>query len=1348
MAQEDIIFYLDADGTAALNAIDAIIASLDALKAALEEVAASVDALTNLDKSLQDLVASTQAADAGAQQLATTLDQDAQSSTTASDAILQLNQALAALDDDLINTALESDVAAQAVDALAVSAGMTAQEADALSQALINEATADLNAVAASDALAAAADNVAAAMATEAEELALAEEMLLTAGDTAANFGVSEESLAQALDMTSAALQQQQASVIAVTDAWANLQAVMDHYFGSEAEVAAETEATTASMAAEGAMFSADAINLIILTTALSAAAGGFLQMGISAQDAIAHVIGLADPTLQEAQNAGVLAQYIQQLSSDSIQFGVSLDQAAQGLYHVISSGFQTADAMVILRLSMEASSATGAKMDQVSTALTSILKAYSLSASDAALITNQMTSAVVAGNQEFSTFVGIAGPLAAVAARTGVSFAEVAAAEATMTQINPRVRQDAQNLEHLMETLAYKTDKMAAAAQALGLNFDKTKFQSMDLIDKLTYLSQVAGGDTTAAFQALLTDQTSARAAFMVLSDAGNNYRKILEQIITSTNALDTAFQASEATITASLNHISAGLSVLAYQLIVLATPAAQAVLDGISNAIVFLSQHMEVLLPIAVALATTIAVLLVGSLFALIGFLGLILGPVATFSLVLGGLAGVGTAVAIVINQFGADILKIFPGLQDTWNLIRQIGVEISGAFTTAINGAGKAIQQFGAWVNQWITPPIITATNNIINFSNRLIADGITAVQKFTTDLKPFADFIAQNIVPQLSSFILWITNLAVTISQNLDPILQALKPILAALAIAFAPLATEAVLTSIAFLADLIPAIITAAGSFLGVLLPAIGTVLTGAIFPIIGAFVAANSVFILIGAAIAVIVAAFIALYNSSAPVRQVISAVILNFMNLWNILVAQLRPIWDQLVSTFNTQLVPAWQHFMTAIQPLIPVLQQIGMVIGGIIVAAVVILIAIIAGLINALAAIISGIVQFFGGVIQVISGIIQIIMAAIKIIIGAVTGDQKAVQQGWAQMWQGVLDIGSGIWNMIVGLFKTFIGAIVGFVSGFITSIVNFFQNLSNTLVGHSIIPDMITAIVTAFTTFFANIINAVQAWVAGIIAFFVNLYTTTVQKITLMVTQIAAIIATMITNILVAIKTFVTNVITSFTNLVTQAYNTINQLPAKIGGIFTALAKSALTWGADIVKNIASGIAGAIHFVTDAVGKVTAAISGALHFSKPDFGPLANSDQWMPDFGNMLSRTLSDQAGKVGTAAAKVASSIAMVAPTGSDLTGLSGSSSSSSNPVVQVLLAILSELQSQRNNRGTIGHSTPSTSIGTVNQQFGGTGGSSVGAGQMYQQLNVLAGLAQEYGDRGAIAGIGV
>ena len=75
-------------------------------------------------------------------------------------------------------------------------------------------------------------------------------------------------------------------------------------------------------------------------------------------------------------------------------------------------------------------------------------------------------------------------------------------------------------------------------------------------------------------------------------------------------------------------------------------------------------------------------------------------------------------------------------------------------------------------------------------------------------------------------------------------------------------------------------------------------------------------------------------------------------------------------------------------------------------------------------------------------------------------------------------------------------------------------------------------------------------------------------------------------------------------------------------VNGFIAAINWIKT-LPSKALQWGADFVQGLINGIKSKISGVVNAVKGVGNKIKSFLHFSRPDTGPLADYEGWMPDF-----------------------------------------------------------------------------------------------------------------------------
>ena len=89
---------------------------------------------------------------------------------------------------------------------------------------------------------------------------------------------------------------------------------------------------------------------------------------------------------------------------------------------------------------------------------------------------------------------------------------------------------------------------------------------------------------------------------------------------------------------------------------------------------------------------------------------------------------------------------------------------------------------------------------------------------------------------------------------------------------------------------------------------------------------------------------------------------------------------------------------------------------------------------------------------------------------------------------------------------------------------------------------------------------------------------------------------------------------------------------------------------LISGAFSWGKDLVGNLVAGVKSKIQDVKSAASSVGQSIKDFLHFSKPDKGPLADIDTWMPDMMGLLTRGIEDNLGTIQSAAGSAAGVIA--------------------------------------------------------------------------------------------------
>ena len=215
--------------------------------------------------------------------------------------------------------------------------------------------------------------------------------------------------------------------------------------------------------------------------------------------------------------------------------------------------------------------------------------------------------------------------------------------------------------------------------------------------------------------------------------------------------------------------------------------------------------------------------------------------------------------------------------------------------------------------------------------------------------------------------------------------------------------------------------------------------------------------------------------------------------------DMFNNLFEQLRPLADFLSAVFK----PIWDELVISFEQMQPHLEKLGEVLLPVVmdilkaVGAVLIFVAgLIVGFIGGLASAMDNIVLFITGLVEIFSGFFNII-------VGIFTLNGERIAEGFSQLWQGIQDV-------LVGAFT----AIVEFVAGFIVSIINFFKKLYDVLVGHSIVPDMVKAILKWFTDLFNKAVDIFTNIKNRIIEFVTNIKNRTVELISSMVDTVKSL------------------------------------------------------------------------------------------------------------------------------------------------------------------------------------------------------------------------------------------
>lgn len=196
-----------------------------------------------------------------------------------------------------------------------------------------------------------------------------------------------------------------------------------------------------------------------------------------------------------------------------------------------------------------------------------------------------------------------------------------------------------------------------------------------------------------------------------------------------------------------------------------------------------------------------------------------------------------------------------------------------------------------------------------------------------------------------------------------------------------------------------------------------------------------------------------------------------------------------------------------------------------------------------------------------------------------------------------------EGFRETVTNVWNA----FKDTVGNVITSVGGFITNLISWFQAL----------PGNIGA-------FLGGVISNVQNWASSMVSRASEAGSNFVGRVVSFISGLPSAVWNWLSNALSNVGNFARQFAQAGANaasgLVTNIINKVRSLPGQL-----------YNWGVDMIQGIANGIKNTIHKVTSAVADVANKIKSFLHFSRPDEGPLAEYETWMPDMVEGLSDSL---------------------------------------------------------------------------------------------------------------------
>lgn len=214
---------------------------------------------------------------------------------------------------------------------------------------------------------------------------------------------------------------------------------------------------------------------------------------------------------------------------------------------------------------------------------------------------------------------------------------------------------------------------------------------------------------------------------------------------------------------------------------------------------------------------------------------------------------------------------------------------------------------------------------------------------------------------------------------------------------------------------------------------------------------------------------------------------------------------AIIKGVFDEIVNVIMTQV---WPQLQAAFASITQTLAQFGLdwgdvwsalgqalllaaeIIGAIILGIIGVVVGLVTAMASAFATMMSIIQEFaiywqgfFEGIQMIVSGFTMFFSAL-------VTGDLTGIFTGIGLLAQGLLETLTSTFGMMVTVILAPLQLIWSAVSGFVEGIKGFFYGLYMSLVGGSIVPDMVTGIIRWFSNLVTTITGAIIAFIASFI------------------------------------------------------------------------------------------------------------------------------------------------------------------------------------------------------------------------------------------------------------------
>lgn len=266
--------------------------------------------------------------------------------------------------------------------------------------------------------------------------------------------------------------------------------------------------------------------------------AGAAVKMALDWDTAFTQISAITDTS--QAQ----VAQWKDQVLALSGETAQAPQDLADALYFLASAGLDANQIMPTLEMSAKAAAVGLGETADIARLTANVLNAYSKSGITATQVTDTLVAAVREGTAEPDEFADALGRILPIASKAGISFDQVAASLASLSNIGLDVNEGVTAMRGVIQTLLAPTMKAKEALKGMGISTDELRASLVEngLIATLRMLDDAAGGNID-TMNAIIGNVRALTGAFGLTQQEAAKVDEIFRDVMESSGAMGDSF-------------------------------------------------------------------------------------------------------------------------------------------------------------------------------------------------------------------------------------------------------------------------------------------------------------------------------------------------------------------------------------------------------------------------------------------------------------------------------------------------------------------------------------------------------------------------------------------------------------------------------------------------------------------------------------------------------------------------------------------------------------------------------------------------------------------------------------